>query len=128
MNWITLEEILLIHERVIEETGGIRGIINFSGLESSLSRPFTSFSGDDMFPDLYSKVAALIHSLISSHPFTDGNKRTALVTADVCLRLNGFRLIPSSEVESFFWNVARGQVNLDEIIKWLKSHTENWDK
>lgn len=128
MNWITLEEFLLIHERVTEETGGIRGIINFSGLESSLSRPFTSFSGDDMFPDLYSKVASLIHSLISSHPFTDGNKRTALVSADVCLRLNGIRLIPSSEIESFFWNVARGQVNLDEIIRWLKLHTENWDK
>jgi len=83
LNWITIEELVLIHEWVIKETGGVHGITNPGGLESALTRPFTTFKGQGLFPDLWSKVAALIHSLVSFHPFADGNKRTALVAADV---------------------------------------------
>ena len=128
MNWMSLPELVLIHERVIEETGGIHGVTNPGGLESALERPFTSFGGVAMFPDLVSKVAALIHSIIAFHPFADGNKRTALVAADVCLRLNGYRIVPSEEVESFFWAVARGEKEVDGIAEWLRSHTEPWGK
>jgi death-on-curing protein len=126
MTWINLIEIALIHERVIEETGGVHGITNPGGLESSLARPFTTFGGVELFPDLISKVAALIHSLVVFHPFADGNKRTALVAADVCLRLNGYRLVPSDDVEPFFWSVARGEKEIDEITSWLRTHVEPW--
>ena len=126
MNWITVVELALIHERVIEETGGIHGVTNPGGLESALARPFTAFGGVEMFPDLTSKVAALIHSLISFHPFADGNKRTALVAADVCLRLDGHRLVPSEEVEPFFWAVARGEKEITEIEDWLRAVIEPW--
>jgi death-on-curing protein len=128
MNGITLAELALIHEWVIQETGGVHGITNPGGLESSLERPFTKFGGIELFPDLISKIAALIHSLIAFHPFADGNKRTAVVAADVCLRLNGYRLIPSADVESFFWSVARGEKEIDEITKWLKNHIEHWSQ
>jgi death-on-curing protein len=120
LNWITLEELILIHEQVIEETGGIHGVINPGGMESALARPFTTSGGQEMFPDLWGKVAALIHSIIAFHPFVDGNKRTALVAADVCLRLNGYRLIPSDEVEPFFWAIARGEKSVEEITKWIQ--------
>jgi len=126
MNWITLAELALIHEWVIQETGGVHGITNPGGLESSLERPFTKFGGIELFPDLSSKIAALIHSLIAFHPFADGNKRTALVAADVCLRLNGYRLVSSADVEPFFWSVARGEKEIDEITKWFKDHIEHW--
>lgn len=128
MNWITLEELILIHERVIEETGGIHGVINPGGLESALARPFTTFGGQEMFPDLWSKMATLIHSLIAFHPFADGNKRTALVAADVCLRLNGFHLSPSDEVEPFFWAIVRGEKTVEEITKWIQGHSEIWNE
>lgn len=128
MNWITLLELVIIHERVIEETGGVHGVTNPGGLESALERPFTSFGGLALFPDLVSKVAALIHSIIAFHPFADGNKRAALVAADVCLRLNGYRIVPSEEVEPFFWAVARGEREVDGIAEWLKTHTEPWGK
>ncbi|MEI9475625.1 MAG: type II toxin-antitoxin system death-on-curing family toxin [Deltaproteobacteria bacterium] len=128
MNWITLPELVIIHERVIQETGGVHGVTNPGGLESALARPFTSFEGVALFPDLVSKVAALIHSIIAFHPFSDGNKRTALVAADVCLRLNGYRILPSEEVEPFFWAVARGERQVDGIAEWLRSHTEPWGK
>lgn len=126
MNWISLVELAIIHERVIAETGGVHGITNPGGLESALARPFTAFGGIELFPDLISKVSALIHSLIAFHPFADGNKRTALVAADVCLRLNGYRLVPSDEVESFFWTIARGEKEINEITQWLKVHIEPW--
>lgn len=127
MNWIAVEELVLIHERVIAETGGIRGIANPGGLESALRRPFTTFGGTEAFPDLASKVGVLIHSLIAFHPFADGNKRTALVAADVCLRLNGLRLVPSEEVEPSFWAIARGERDTDQIAAWLRAHIEPWD-
>jgi death on curing protein len=60
MNWITLLELVTIHERVIEETGGVHGVTNPGGLESALARPFTPFGEVALFVDLVSKVAALI--------------------------------------------------------------------
>ncbi|OGL06975.1 MAG: hypothetical protein A3I03_05000 [Candidatus Rokubacteria bacterium RIFCSPLOWO2_02_FULL_68_19] len=118
----------MIHERVIAEAGGLHGITNPGGLESALARPFTAFGGQELFLDLWGKVAALVHSVIAFHPFADGNERTALVAADVCLRLNGFRLVPSGEVEPFFWAVARGEKAIEEIAAWLKAHSEPWQE
>uniref|UniRef100_A0A7V5XF32 Type II toxin-antitoxin system death-on-curing family toxin n=1 Tax=Thermodesulfobacterium geofontis TaxID=1295609 RepID=A0A7V5XF32_9BACT len=128
MNFITLEEILLIHEKVVLETGGIFGILNFEAIKSSLERPFSSFEGKEFYPDLWHKVAVLIHSIISYHPFIDGNKRTALVAGDVCLRLNGYRIRPSEEVEKFFWEIARGEKSIDDIAKWLQENSEPWEE
>jgi len=70
------------------------------------------------------KVAAQIHAISSYHPFVDGNKRTALVAADVCLRLNGYRLNNSDVVESFFWSIARGEQTVENIEGWLKKETK----
>ena len=128
MNWISLEELLIIHEQVILETGGVQGVTNPGGLESALERPFTAFGGQEMFPTLLNKISALVHSIIAFHSFFDGNKRTALVAADVCLRLNGYRLIPSHEVEQFFWAIARGEHGIEEIRVWLDTHTEAWNE
>ena len=125
MNWITLEELVMIHWHVIRQTGGLHGIVNPGGLESAIARPLTAFGGTTLFPDLHTKIAALIHAVISFHPFVDGNKRTALVAADVSLRLNGHRLVPSEEVEPFFWAIARGEKDIEQITDWLKTHTES---
>jgi len=127
VNWLTLDELMLIHARVIEQTGGAQGVLNPGGLESALARPFTAFGGIEFFPDLPAKVGALIHGLCQFHPFVDGNKRTALVAGDVCLRLKGFRLVPSDEVEPFFWSLARGERAPEEVAAWLTSHIERWE-
>lgn len=124
MRWITLRQVLAIHQDVIVATGGSPGILNLEHLESTLSRPFGAFADHEIFPDLFSKVSALIHGIISTHPFVDGNKRTALVAADVCLKLNGHRLLQSGDVEQFFWSIARGEQTVETIAEWLKSHTE----
>ena len=120
MNWISSFELLVIHEKVIAETGGNKGVLNFDNLKAAVSRPFAAFGDKELFPDLTSKVAAQIHAISSYHPFVDGNKRTALVAADVCLLLNGYRLADTDDVESFFWSIARGEWWVDDIDAWSK--------
>ena len=125
MNWISSFELLVIHEKVIDETGGNKGVLNFGNLKASVSRPFAAFGDQELFPDLTAKVAAQIHAISSYHPFVDGNKRTALVAADVCLRLNGYRLTNSADVEPFFWSIARGERSAEDIETWLKNQAKN---
>ena len=103
------------------ETGGNQGVLNFDNLKAAVSRPFAAFGDKELFPDLTTKVAALIHAISSYHPFVDGNKRTSLVAADVCLRLNNYRLANSDDVESFFWSIARGEQSVEEIELWVKA-------
>lgn len=124
MNWVTLEGLLRIHAQVIDETGGIRGVVNFGAIESALRRPFTSIGGIEMFPSLADKAAALIHSIVAFHPFSDGNKRTAFVAADVCLKLNGTRVKLAGQVEPFFWSIARGEQSVEQIAAWLAANIE----
>ncbi|MBI5866532.1 MAG: type II toxin-antitoxin system death-on-curing family toxin [Planctomycetes bacterium] len=122
MNWISMQELLRIHAAVIRETGGIPGVVNAGALESSLHRPFTAAGGSALFPNLSDKVAALVHSIIAFHPFADGNKRTAFVAADVCLKLNGMKLEPSTSAEAFFWSIARGEQDVPQIAAWLTAN------
>jgi death-on-curing protein len=124
LNWISLRELVLIHELVISETGGVHGIVNPVALESALLRPFSAFEAKNLFPDIWSKIAVLIHSLIAFHPFADGNKRTAFVAAEVILKLNGYHIRPAIEHEAFFWAIARGEKSIEEIQDWLRSHSE----
>ncbi len=128
MKWISAAELATIHAQVIEQTGGMQGIINPGAVESAIARPFTSFGGVALYPELADKVAALIHTIVSFHPFADGNKRTALVTGDVCLRMNGFRLLPSDEVEAFFWSIARGEQSPEAIADWLRKNIQPWEE
>ena len=124
MNWISSFELLLIHEKVITETGGNKGVLNFGNLKAAVSRPFTAFGDQEVFPSLTAKIAAQIHAISSYHPFVDGNKRTALVAADVCLRLNGCCLAASDDLESFFWSIARGERSVEDIEAWLKKQAK----
>ena len=128
MNWIDAVALASIHAQVIRETGGVPGLLNPGALESALARPFSAFSGEALFPEVLDKVAALIHSIVAFHPFIDGYKRTALVAADVCIRLNGLRLAPSKDVEAFFWSIARGERDIEAIAAWLNTHTEPWSQ
>ena len=120
MNWISSFELLLIHEKVITETGGNKGVLNFGNLKAAVFRPFAAFGDQELFPSLTAKVATQIHAISSYHPFVDGNKRTALVAADVCLSLNGYRLADSDDLESFFWSIACGKQEAEDIELWLK--------
>jgi death-on-curing protein len=75
---VTLEEVLLLHARLIQRTGGSGGVHDIDLLDPAMARPRATFEGEELYPDLWHKAAALMHSLVKNHPFVDGNKRTAL--------------------------------------------------
>ena len=118
---LTVEEVLYIHEQVVEEFGGSHGVRDMNLVESAVHRAAASFGGDDLYPDLWSKAAALMHSLLFNHAFIDGNKRTAFVAADVFLRKNEYRLRCNQKVAyAFLIDVIVSQLDVDSLAKWIQ--------
>lgn len=124
MNYLTPEQVLFIHYRLIEETGGCHGIRDLALLQSALARPMATFDNNDLYPDLFSKAAALMQSIIKNHPFVDGNKRAAVVVASIFLLRNGYSLRTSSKaLERFTLKVASTKTEIEEIAKWFKKYS-----
>ncbi len=124
MKYLTPEQVLFIHYRLIEETGGRHGIRDLTLLQSALARPMATFDNNDLYPDLFAKAASLMHALIKNHPFTDGNKRTAIAVASIFLLRNNYSLKASNkELEGFTLKVASENVELQEMTYWFKRHS-----
>lgn len=122
--YLTPEQVLFLHSRLIAETGGGHGLRDLGMLLSALGRPQGTFDGKDLYPDLFSKAAALIDSLVRNHPFVDGNKRTAITSAALFLRMNGYRLkVENEEMVRFTLACAQSQLSLDEIMDWFKQYS-----
>lgn len=125
MKYLTAEQVLFIHSRLIEETGGSHGVRDLGLLESAVARPQATFDGNELHPDLFIKAAALMHALIQNHSFVDGNKRTGTVAAGLFLELNGHSLnATNKELESFALKVALSKISLSEIADWLRRKCE----
>ena len=125
MDFLTAEQVLFIHARLIVEIGGEHGVLDLGLLQSAVARPQASFDGQDLYPDLFSKAAALMESLIGNHAFVDGNKRTAITAAGLFLRLNGYHVIATNQqLETFTLQCAQHLVSLDQIASWLEDHSE----
>ena len=121
--YLTAEQILFLHARLISETGGAHGVRDVGLLASAAARPRATFEGADLYPDLYAKAAALMDSLVHNHPFTDGNKRVGIAAAALFMRRNGRRLTATNaELEQFTLRVAESAVDLSEMAAWLESH------
>lgn len=126
MIYLTAEQVLFIHARLISETGGEHGVRDLGLLLSALARPQVTFDEQDLYPDLFSKAAALLESLISNHGCLDGNKRTAITSVGLFLRINGYRLTADNQqLENFTLQCAQHLVSLDHIVIWLKNHSES---
>ena len=124
MNYLTAEQVLFLHARLIEETGGSHWVRDVALLESAAARPQATFDGVDLYPDLFCKAAALMGSLIRNHPFIDGNKRTGITAAALFLRQNGrYLTATNSELEAFTLYVTESRPDASEIAAWLKTHS-----
>ena len=124
MNYLTAVQVLFIHARLIGETGGANGLRDLGLLEAAVARPQATFGGDDLYPDVYAKAAALMASLVLNHPFVDGNKRVGITAASIFLRRNGVRLTATNdEVEEHTLAVAQGMLTTDQIAAWFVQHT-----
>ena len=124
MNYLTAEQVLFLHARLIEETGGSHGVRDVALLESAVARPQATFDGVDLYPDLFCKAADLMESLIRNHPFIDGNKRTGITSAALFLRQNGrYLTAANSELEAFTLYVTESRPDVSEIAAWLETHS-----
>jgi len=125
IHYLTIEQALFIHKRIIDETGGARGVRDIGALQASISRPQATFDRQPLFPDIFSKAAALLHGIILNHPFVDGNKRTGLTVAALFLQINGRKLDAShEELELFILDIAVERYDVGEIARWLRAHTQ----
>ena len=121
MRYLSLEEIIALHVRVISQSGGIAGLRDRGAIESAVAQPEMTFSGDDLYPTIAEKAAALGHSLIQTHPFLDGNKRVGHAAIEVFLVLNGYEIgAPVDEQEQIVFRVASGGMSRAELGEWLK--------
>ena len=125
MRYLAPEQVLFLHSRLVEETGGAHGVRDLAMLLSALGRPWATFDGKELYPDIFSKAAALMDSLIRNHPFVDGNKRTAITAAGLFLRLNGWALqVENREMVRFTLACAQSQVALEDIALWLRLYSQ----
>lgn len=122
--YLTAVQVLFIHARLLAETGGAPGVRDLGLLESAIARPKATFDGQDLYPDLYAKAAALMVSLVNNHPFIDGNKRVGVTAAALFLVRNGVQLRASSEkLEQVTLVVAQGRLSVDQMVSWFMQHT-----
>jgi death-on-curing protein len=125
-DYLTVEQVLFIHMRLVAETGGSPGVCDLDLLASAVGRPQASFGGQDLYPTVFDKAGALLDSLMRNHPFVDGNKRVGIAAAGLFLLRNSVRLTASNaELEQFTLQVARSEASMEQMVAWLKRHSTN---
>lgn len=121
--YLTLEQLLVIHKDQIQRYGGMKGIKSLALLESAVYRPQSIFNGNDLYPTCFEKATAFVHSLITNHPFHDGNKRTGIVAMILFLKINSVSLqINDFELLSLARDIAENKITLKAIVAWMKNH------
>ena len=125
MNYLTPQQVLFIHARLIAETGGQSGLRDLGLLESAVARPQATYDDADLYPGLFDKAAALLDSLVNNHPFVDGNKRAGITATGLFLLANGYRIRTSSaELEAFTLRVATEHPPTAELANRLEVHSQ----
>ena len=125
MLYLTLPELIHIAERTLDGTVEVR---DAGLLASAAARPQASAFGEDAYPTLAAKAAALLHSIAKNHALVDGNKRLALAGTIAFLGINGVRLtFTNDEAYEFVMSVADGRlVEVDDIAAQLEQHAAPW--
>ena len=123
MRYLTLGEVIELHRRLLQVTGGAPDIRDFGVLESAIAQPKATFGGVDLYPTLVEKAATLGFSLVQGHPFVDGNKRVGHAAMETFLVLNGTEIdAPADSQERLMLDLAAGRIGRDDLIDWLRQH------
>lgn len=125
MNYPSVEQITALHSIVIEASGGSDGLRDKGALESAVAQPQMGFGGQDLYPSLAEKAAALSFSLVQNHPFVDGNKRIGFVAMLVFLQANGHTLSGSvDEQEVIVLQLAASALSRESWTEWVRAHLQ----
>jgi death on curing protein len=116
MTFPTVRAVIELHDKIVADTGGLSGVKNAGLLESAIQKVVSSVGGEDAYPGLFVKAAAMGFSIAQNHVFNDGNKRTALMTMLFTLRLNKVFVTPSEDASSTLMIlIATGHLGIDGI-------------
>jgi death-on-curing protein len=126
VNYPSEKEILVMHARIIEETGGAHGVRDMNLFVSSCNRSKMIFGGKELYPDVHKKAATYVESFIMNHVFIDGNKRTGIIASARFLFLNSYELTADNkEIENFALSVVVDKLTLEQIAKWIKENSSS---
>ena len=123
MRYLSLGEVLYLHQEILASSGGATGVRDLGALEAALAQPRLTFEAEDLYPDIPAKGTALAYSLICNHPFVDGNKRVGHAALETFLVLNGYEL--SADVasgEEAILGVAAGAWDRSRLLEWVREH------
>lgn len=120
---LTKEQVVSIHSFLIKASGGTDGVRDDGLLESALESPFQTFDGHDLYPSIIQKAARIGYSLVSNHPFIDGNKRIGIHIMLVFLAINGIDISCTQEdLIKIGLSLADDTMTFEELSVWLSSH------
>lgn len=122
--FLTVDEVLVIHEAQLARFGGAAGLRDAGLLESAVAQPEASFAGEYLHTDLFAMAAAYLFHIVQNHPFVDGNKRTGLLAALVFLDLNGISIDRATpRLYELTMAVASSRMQKDGVAAVLASIT-----
>ena len=128
MRYLTVSEVIELYRQVMEASGGTVGILSIESLESAVGQPRATFDGNELYPTIIEKTAALGFSLIMNHAFVDGNKRIGHYAMETFLVLNGHEFDASlDEQESIILQLASRKLSRDAFTDWIREHTRTME-
>lgn len=120
---LTVDEIIMLHEKLLAATGGLPGLRDRGLLESAIFSVNASFEDVEQYPTVEEKAARLAYALISNHAFADGNKRVGVLAMLMTLRLNGVVLrYTQQELIGLGLDLADGKAEYQDVLKWILAH------
>lgn len=123
MRYLSVSEVLRMYRSLMETSGGTFGVLSLEALESSIAQPRATFGGNELYPTIVEKAAALGFSLIMNHPFLDGNKRIGHAALESFLTFNGYEISGTvDEQERIILQVAAGTLRREDFTNWLREH------
>ncbi|HEN9205151.1 TPA: type II toxin-antitoxin system death-on-curing family toxin [Streptococcus agalactiae] len=123
MRILTVEQVIELHSRLIQATGGLDGVRDAGLVESSLSSAFSSYFGIEKYPSIEEKAARLCYSLVNNHAFLDGNKRIGVYVMIIFLELNGIVLNQTDEeIVKLGLGVAASELDYKAILEYIRNH------
>jgi death-on-curing protein len=122
---LNIEQVKFLHKIIIQESGGSHGVKDISLVESAINRHKATFDGNDLYPDIISKISVTTVSLVKNHGFVDGNKRIGIAVMDTLLRLNFITVkFTQRELIDLGLGLASGKLNEEDVENWIRDKVQ----
>lgn len=121
---LSKEQIIMMQDLLVKQTGGLAGIRDEGLLDSAINTPFQTFAGEELYPTVQKKAACLCFCLVNNHAFIDANKRIGILAMMTFMELNNLEIKCSDEeLISLGLNIASGKLEQQQILSWIIAHS-----